>query len=57
MKRSIAILGEYTPTSQTHLATTAAIEHSGALLETDIEGVWVPTESIGPWLGDRLTGI
>jgi CTP synthase (UTP-ammonia lyase) len=57
MNRSIAILGEYSPTSQAHLATTAAIEHSCALLETDIEGVWVPTESIGPWLWDRFTGI
>lgn len=57
MKRSIAILGEYTPASQTHLATTAAIEHSCALLEADIKGVWVPTESIGPSLLDRFTGI
>jgi hypothetical protein len=57
MKRSIAILGEYTPTSQAHVATTAAIEHSCALLETDIEGVWVPREYSGPWLWDRFRGV
>ena len=32
MKRSIAILGEYTPTAQTHLATTAAIEQPHVLM-------------------------
>src|SRR5215211_3905415 len=32
MKRSIAILGEYTPTSQSHLATTAAIEQPHVLM-------------------------
>jgi hypothetical protein len=57
MKRSIAILGEYTPTSQAHLAIIAAIEHSCALLETDIEGVWVPTEFSGSCLWDRFRGV
>jgi CTP synthase (UTP-ammonia lyase) len=57
MKTSIAILGDYTPTSRTHTATNAAIEHSRALLGTSIEGVWVSTDSINDSIFGHCSGI
>jgi len=42
----LAIIGDYNPSSQTHIATNAAIEHSKKLLKTDLEVSWVPTDSI-----------
>lgn len=41
---SIAILGEYQPTSKTHLATEQAIAHSNLQLKTKVEGIWVASE-------------
>ena len=54
---SIALLGEFDPTSKTHAATNAAIEHSCAALGIAVEGVWVATEDIEPALMAGFAGI
>src|SRR5687768_4397806 len=57
MKRSIAIIGEYTPTFPPHIATSAAIEHSRAASRLDIHCSWVSTEEIDKTLFERFSGI
>jgi CTP synthase (UTP-ammonia lyase) len=57
MKKSLALLGEYSPTFPPHTATSAAIEHSRALLGSDIAGEWVSTESIDQSLFSHYAGI
>lgn len=57
MKPSIAILGEYTPTFEPHVATDAAIAHSRSQLGSEIEGNWVSTEDINDSLFSTYTGI
>lgn len=46
MKKRITLLGEYHPAFAPHLATSTAIQHSSARLDTDIEGIWISTEDI-----------
>lgn len=53
----IAILGEYTPTFEPHIATKRAIAHSRSLLASDIEGYWVSTQDINSSLFDTYAGI
>jgi len=55
--KSIALLGEFTPTFKPHVATNAAIEHSRAALGIAVEGVWVSTQDIEPSLFSRFSGI
>jgi CTP synthase (UTP-ammonia lyase) len=55
--KSIALLGEFTPTFKPHPATNAAIEHSCAALGVAIEGVWVSTQDIDLSLFTRFSGI
>ncbi len=57
MTRSIAILGEYTPTFPPHVSTSAAIEHSRRELGVDVDANWVSTEEIDETLFDRFSGI
>ena len=57
MKRSIAIIGEYTPTFPPHISTSAAIEHSRSALGLDVDGIWVSTEEIDRTLFERFSGI
>ena len=57
MKPLIAILGEYQPEFETHLATTSAIVHSNSRLTTKIEGIWVSTEEIDTSLFERYSGV
>ena len=57
MKRSIAIIGEYTPTFPPHISTGAAIEHSRSTLGLDLDGIWVSTEEIDETLFERFSGI
>jgi len=42
----LAIIGDFNPSSQTHIATNSAIEHSKKALGTDIAAEWVATDSI-----------
>jgi CTP synthase (UTP-ammonia lyase) len=57
VKRSIAIIGEYTPTFPPHIATSAAIEHSRSALGLAVDGVWMSTEEIDKTLFERFSGI
>ena len=57
MKRSIAIIGEYTSTFPPHISTSAAIEHSRSALGLDVDGIWVSTEEIDKTLFERFAGI
>ena len=57
MKLRIAILGEYTPTFEPHVATNLVIVHSREQLGRDIEGHWVSTEDINDSLFEHYSGI
>jgi CTP synthase (UTP-ammonia lyase) len=55
--KSIALLGEFTPTFKPHIATNAAIEHSCADLDVDLDCVWISTEEIDSSLFARFSGV
>lgn len=57
MKPSIAILGEYSPTNETHLATNMAIAHSSSQLAIEVAGNWISSEDIDTSLFERYSGI
>ncbi|MCL7421870.1 MAG: CTP synthase [Methylobacter sp.] len=57
MTQSIALLGEYTPAFPPHAYTNAAIEHSRALLNEDIDATWVSTENINQQLFEDFSGV
>ena len=57
MKRSIAIIGEYSPTFPPHISTSAAIEHSRSASGLDVDCIWVSTEEIDKTLFERFSGI
>jgi CTP synthase (UTP-ammonia lyase) len=42
----LAIIGDFNPTSPTHIATNAAIGHSKKCLQVDLDAEWIPTDSI-----------
>ena len=52
----LAILGDYTPTFETHVATNLAIAHSPQLA-AEIEAHWVSTQDINPSLFETYSGI
>jgi CTP synthase (UTP-ammonia lyase) len=47
MHRSVAIIGEYSPTSETHTATQATILHSCAALGLQVSSTWISTAELG----------
>jgi CTP synthase (UTP-ammonia lyase) len=53
----LAILGEYQPSNETHLATDAAIRHSSDALGASVDAEWVPTARIDPDLFERYDAI
>ena len=57
MKPSIAILGEFNPKSEPHLATTNAIGHSNFQLSSKVTGDWVATEKIDTSVFNTYSGI
>lgn len=57
MSKSIALLGEYTPTFPPHASTNSAIEHSRKILDADISVTWVSTADVDPKLFERYSGI
>lgn len=56
MKR-IAILADFNPGNGRHLATNAAIQHSGAALGIRMEGEWIATDAINSSLFEQFEGI
>jgi CTP synthase (UTP-ammonia lyase) len=57
MTKSIALLGEYTPTFSPHLSTNVAIEHAKTALGLEINADWISTENIDQTLCERYAGI
>ena len=57
MNKSIALLGEYTPTFPPHVSTNAAIEHSRNLLGVNINATWVSTENIDQQLFEHYSAV
>lgn len=55
--KSIALLGEFAPSFEPHVATNAAIEHSRRALGIDVEAEWVATNEISPALFSRCSGV
>jgi len=55
--KSIALLGEYTPTFAPHASTNAAIAHANAALGLKIDYDWVSTADINSSLFKRYDGI
>ncbi|MCQ8118868.1 CTP synthase C-terminal region-related (seleno)protein [Methylomonas rosea] len=55
--KSIALLGEFTPSFPPHLATNAAIEHAKAAVGLDINADWVSTADIDQTLFERYAGL
>ena len=53
----IALIAEYNPTSETHIATNRALEHSAKYLDIPITAEWISTEDLTPQLFDKFQGI
>ncbi len=46
MTMKIAIIGDFNPQSETHVATNEAILHSKDLLQCDLDSNWIDTQDI-----------
>ncbi|MEO1208467.1 MAG: CTP synthase [Cyanobacteria bacterium J06638_20] len=57
MKPCIAILGDYKPGYEPHLATQEAIAHSGLQLGSTIKAIWLSTDDISNMLFETYAGI
>ncbi|NEQ50563.1 MAG: CTP synthase [Leptolyngbya sp. SIO3F4] len=57
MNCSIAILGEYVSTSESHVSTNSAIVHSQLQLGVEVKGSWISTEDINASLFETHDGI
>ena len=57
MQKSVAIVGEYTPSFEPHAATNAAIAHSCAALGLDIASAWISTVDLDDSLFRRHQGL
>ena len=57
MIKSIALLGEYTPTFPPHISTDAAIKHAQNQLDVELTADWIATENIDQKLFDHYSGI
>src|ERR1700733_9343232 len=42
----LAIIGDFNPSSATHIATNSAIQHSKKYLKAELDVEWVPTDAI-----------
>lgn len=57
MMKSIALLGEYTPTFPPHISTNEAIERARSLLDAKLTADWISTEDISPNLFEHYSGL
>jgi len=57
MIKSIALLGEYTPTFPPHISTNEAIERARNLLDVELTADWISTGNIDPKLFEQYSGI
>lgn len=56
----IGVVGDYEPTNETHVATTAAVQHAGTQLRVSTQVTWVPTDLVegdGEEVLARLDGL
>ncbi len=53
----IALLGEYNPSAETHIATERAVDHSSAILNQRIIGEWISSDAITSDLLDTYDGL
>ena len=44
--KKLAILGDFNPSSETHIATNSAIEHSKKMLGINLDVSWISTDEI-----------
>lgn len=44
--KKLSILGDYNPSSETHIATNSAINHSQKMLGNNLNSVWISTDDI-----------
>jgi CTP synthase (UTP-ammonia lyase) len=54
---TIALIGEFDPSSTTHAATNAAIRHCAAALGTSLTSAWVATDELNDALFSRVAAI
>jgi CTP synthase (UTP-ammonia lyase) len=54
---AVALIGDFSPSFEPHVATTTAIAHSCSALEIGIRAEWIVTERIGEDLFERFAGI
>ena len=57
MIKTIALLGEYSPTFPPHISTNEAIKHAQNLLNVELSANWISTADIDPKLFERYAGI
>ena len=55
--KTIALLGEFTPTYEPHITTNAAIKHSGKALNVKIESEWISTNDVETSLLSNYAGL
>jgi CTP synthase (UTP-ammonia lyase) len=53
---SVGVIGDYAPTNETHLATTAALEHAATQRGVSVEVVWLPTARLDAQRPKDLAG-
>jgi CTP synthase (UTP-ammonia lyase) len=51
------LLGDYSPRSETHIATNSALAHSAAALGLQVTGEWISSLSITPELLAQYDGL
>ena len=54
--KKLAILGEFNPSSETHVATNSAIEHSKKMLGINLDVSWISTDEISENLLELFNG-
>jgi len=53
----IGVIGDYEPTKETHLATTASVQHAGAKRGLSAEVTWIPTQRVEDSSEEALGGL
>lgn len=54
--QKIALIAEYDPSFEPHIATERALRHSADAAGLEIKGDWISTEDLGPGLYDEYQG-
>ena len=57
MKKKLAIIGEFNPSNETHVATNNAITHSLTGLDCKLDAEWISTENVSNEILEQSDGI